>query len=571
MSDGSIISLGISYSTDLGFANTSRIGNAIITKYSSDGTKEWVKNFDKTDKAINFKNAIVLDDDSLLVVCGKVESNIGNAIVEKDDIATTSILKISKDGTKLWEKEYTNANTDVVISDIKKSSDNNIILTGYTYDINNKDSNKLVVAKLDKDLNEIWFTTDNYFDSVKGASIAEGIDGEIYVAGDMSDDSSDGTEGYLSRFDSKTGECEWESTLVGEKDETFNSISINSKGEIIVVGHSNSPLDDTDISNNTELIMAKYGVDGTKSDIASLGTEMQGIVANSVFVDKNDNVMIAGKLGKDVGNVPCELINPCLQYDAVLLSVDEELESPVYCNSAIPTLVANDTSIVTGEKVDPLKFVSIKETDLKDLAENITFKTNLEKSDNQYVANRPGEYYIEYELANDCGSSTSLKIKVIATDSTCEINPPTISSEDTYTYVIGDDFDAFTLIKVANMNTSKIKSSKIDTIDGNSVETRIYESGDKIVVTSNINFEKAGEYHVNYKVSNECGESTKDIKVIVKEKGSSSNSNGTTQKPQTGDNILTYIGLGIVAISGLAIVNKKNNKKIDENNESNNN
>lgn len=574
LSDGSIIALGISYSTDLGFTNTSRTGNAIITKYTADGNQEWLKNFSNGNNPITFKNVVPLSDGNLLVVCGEIDANLGGGILEKDSITTNSILKISNDGDIVWEKEYTDTNNKVVISDIKKSSDGNIILTGYTYKSNNKDNNKLIVAKLDEDLNEIWSTVNDYFDSVKCSSITEGADGEIYVAGEVSDDTLDGTEGYLSRFDAKTGDFEWESILVGENDDSFNSVSVNSKGELVVIGHSNSPLENTTISDKTEVIMVKFGVDGHEADIISLGKDTQGLVVSSSFIDKNDNVIIVGKQGKNVGDVPCDLINPCLQYDAMLLSVKENLDSPIYCTSNMPTLIGEDISIKPGQMINPLDYISIKEEDLKYLEDNITFTTNLEGSDTEYTSNKTGEYYIEYGLHNDCGDVTSLRIKVNVKDDVCSINPPVITGPDTVTYIIGDDFNVFDLIKVENIDTTKVAESKTDNLDGKAIGTIIYESGDKIVAISDIDFSKVGTYNVNFTVSNSCGESTKDVKVIVKEKDNSSvNTDSTTDKPQTGDNILSYIGIGALAIGGLAIVNRKNkkNEESDTNNESNNN
>lgn len=574
LNDGSIIALGISYSTDLGFTNTSRVGNAIITKYTADGNQEWLKNFNSgNNNPITFKNVVPLSDGNLLVVCGEVDANLGGGILEKDSISTNSILKISTDGNIVWEKEYTDTNNKIVISDIKKSSDGNIILTGYIYKSNNKDNNKLLVAKLDEDLNEIWSTINDYFDSVKASSITEGVNGEIYVAGEVSDNTFDGTEGYLSRFDAKTGDFEWESILVGENDDSFNSVSVNSKGEIVVVGHSNSPLENTTISDKTEVIMVKFGVDGHEADIASLGKDTQGLVVSSSFIDKNDNVIIVGKQGKNVGNDPCDLIKPCLQYDAMLLSVEESLDAPIYCTSDVPTLVGKDITIKPGQKINPLDYISIKEEDLKDLEGNITFTTNLEGSGTEYTSNKTGEYYIEYDLHNDCGDFTSLMIKVNVKENVCSINSPVITGPDTATYIIGDNFNVFSLIKVENLDITKIKERKNEIINGKNIETTIYESGDKIVTTSDIDFTKAGTYNVNFTVSNNCGESTKDMKVIVQERGNGSvNTDNTTDKPQTGDDILTYIGAGALAVGGLVIINKKNkkNEESDINNESNN-
>lgn len=568
LEDGSIIALGVSYSTDLGFENSNRNGNAVITKYSKTGTRTWVKNFRNNQHPITFKNAITLSDGNILVVCGKIEANIGGAAIEKDSLNTVSFMKISSsNGDVISEKKYDSTTNELVITDIKKSSDSKIILTGYSYNkANTTNSATLVTAKLNEDLSEIWHTKEDTFDITKGFSLAQGKEGEIYVVGEAEDKSLDGTDAFLAKFNNTTGDLEWMSMFMEDKDDSFNAIAVNSKGEVIAVGHSNSVNTST---NKKEVIMAKYGVDGKLSDAVSMGPDTQGLVVNAAFIDNKDKVTLAGKKGFNKDADPCDLVNPCVQYDAMLLSVDEKLDSPVYCTSTVPTLVAKDITITKGQKINPLDYVSIKEENLSSLAKDITFTTNLEGSGKEYFSNTTGEFYIEYVLVNDCGDSTAFKIKVVVTEDSCSVNLPNIVAEDSYTYYIGDTFNIFSLIKVSNIDTTKIKETKSEVINGKNTTTVIYESGDKVVASSDVDYNKEGTYTVNFKAYNSCGEGSKDSKIIVKNKttdsttGSDSTNGTTTEKPQTGDNILVYGGLALAAVGGLVAVNKKSSKKDD--------
>ena len=568
LEDGGFVALGVSYSTDLGFSNASKSGNAIITKYSNDGTKEWTKNYKDVSDPIAFKNAVSLSDGSILAVCGKIEPSIGGNAIEKDDIVTYSLVKLSKDGSVLWEKKYTEPEKQVVITDIKTSSDKKIILTGYTYNKLAKDNTSYLVAKLEEDGTEIWSTEDTIKTSTASA-ITEGLKGEIYVAGEITKSTkSKNVDAMLLKLDNKGG-FEWSATIEGEKFDSFESVSINSKGEIIAVGHSNSKIEGTTITDKKEVIVAKYGEDGKMSDIASLGPDTQGLVVNSAVISNDDKLVLIGKQGKDPGGVPCDLINPCVQFDAVILSVEEELKAPTSCDVNAPVLSGKDITITVGDKINPMDYIELKDPTLQDLVKLIEFTTNLETDGNKYFVNKSGEYFIKYEVENECGIKDEFQIKVTAKEASCKIDAPKIEGKSEAVYYVGDKFYVFDLVKITGLDTKKIADTKVETVDGKSVLTITYESGDKAIATSNIDFEKVGTYSAEFKVINECGEANKAVKVSVKQKGVGETS--PTEKPQTGDNALVYAGLAVASVVGLVLINKNNKKDENNSNEDNSN
>lgn len=572
LEDGSIIAFGISYSTDLGFTNTSRAGNAIISKYGNDGAKKWTKNFKDGSKPIVFKNAVSLSDGSILAVCGKIEANIGGDAIEKDNISTHSLVKLSNDGSVEWEKKYTDPDKEVVITDIKNSSDGNILLTGYTYETAKKSDTSFLVAQIDENGTEIWSNEEDLpgtsiANSIAN-SIAEGLNGEIYVAGEFAKDTNAGnTDAILISLNMADGEPRWSSMIDGEEFDSFESVSVNSKGEVIVIGHSNSKLEGTTITDKKEVIVAKFGADSQISDIANLGPDTQGLVVNSMLIDENDKLVIVGKKGMDPGGDPCDLVNPCVQFDAILLSVTEQLDPPVNCTTNKPVLSGKDITITVGDKINPKDYVELKDPTLQHLVNLITFTTDLKVDGDKYFADKAGEYFIKYEVSNDCGVKGQLQLKVTVKEPSCEIDPPKINGEDKATYYIGDKFYVFDLVKVTGLDTKKVIDTKVEAIDGKSVSTITYESGDRLVATSNIDFDKKGTYSAEFKAINKCGEASKTVSISVKEKGDESNSN--TEKPQTGDNTFIYLGLATASVVGLVLVNKNNKKDEDSSNEEN--
>ena len=576
LNDGRFIAFGTSYSTNLDFANDTRQGHAIAALYSKDGVRENVLGYKDGGKALVYKNAVLLSDGSILAVCGEIKANIGGDAIEKDSIVTHSLQKITlttsrtlkRNEFKITDSTKNTVPTETVIGDIKNSSDGNILLTGYVYEQNNPDKISHFVKKMSESGKKVWETIDADCGPISSNSLIESKDGSIYVAGDFAalKDISN-TDAMLIKFNGETGDVQWSTNITGENYDSFKSISINSKGDIIVVGHSNSQLANTTISNDkTEIIMGKFDKDnGNMLDIVNLGKDTQGIVAHSSFVDENDKVMIAGKQGFANGQNPCDLINPCVQYDAVLLSVTENLKNTIDNNNNTDctvkqpvTLTKEEITLNLGDRFNIFDYIKVDNS--FDIAD-IEIITDLSKDDKGYYAENAGTYYVYINFKDDCGKNYSLKFQAIFKDPSCPINPPTITAKDEHTYYIGDNLDLLTLITYTGINTDKVKDTSTEVVDGQTISTIEYISGDKIIISSDVDFKKEGTYNIKYTLVNKCGETSKTVKLHVKAKTTGDNNSGTTDKPQTGDNALVYVGLAAASLVGLVALNSKKNVK----------
>lgn len=578
--DGGFMAFGTSYSTNLDFENSNRKGNAIAVLYEADGTRLAVSNHNEGSKALTYKDAVVMTNGSVVAVCGEIKSNIGGDAIEKDSIITDSIHKFSinqsvkslnykkVDSTKLKQK---NLNTELIIGDMIATSDNHILVSGYEYATDSNDTSVHFVMKVNESFDEEWITEEDVYGStIITNSIFESKNGAVYVAGEItSTDDNDDSNALLIKLNAETGDNIWSTTIGEDKYDSFNSVSVDANGDVLVVGLSNSPLENTTITGDkTEIIIAKFNDKNSNIlDIANLGADTKGIVVNSAFQDESGNLIIAGKQGFATGDEACDLINPCTQFDAVLLSVKENLEGTEedVCDTSIPvSLIKNEATFDIGERFDIFEYIKITSGYDKS---NITITTDLSKDGDKYYAENAGTYYIDVKFKDDCQNNHSLSFKAIIKDPSCPINPPEITAKDEYTYYIGDDFDAMKLITFKGLDTSKIKNSNAETVDGITTTTVEYESGDKIVVVSNLDLKKEGSYYVKYTLKNQCGEAKKEIKVNAKNKTEGNSPEGNTDKPQTGDNTLVYAGLGIASITGLVLLNtKKGNKNKEENN-----
>ena len=593
LKDGGFVAFGTSYSTDLEFENPNRVGNAIAVLYDATGARLGLYSYNYGGKALVYKDAVVLSDGSILAVCGEIKANIGGDAIEKDSIITYSIHSININRNKTLSHKKFNSpklnqrvvGTEMIIGDMITTSDKHVLVSGYEY-VTGTDASEFThfLMKMDEAGEEVWVTEETCASPLITNSIFESKNGSIYVAGETNSFADVPTsDAILMKFDSETGEGNWSTLINGANYDSFNAVSVDDNGDIVVIGHSNSPIANTNIAGDkTEIIIAKYNEQhASMLDIVSLGADTQGIVVNSAFQDENGNLIIAGKQGFVTGNDACDLINPCTQFDAVLLSVEERLTAtpnnpdiPETCTATTVTLTKNEVTLNIGDRLNIKEYLSFGTGITIDDVE-ISTNPEMSKDDKGYYANKAGNYEISVKYDNGCGNEKTLVLKVVVKDPSCPVNPPSIAAKDEYTYYIGDDFDVMKLITFTGLDTAKIKTSNIETIDGKTVTTVEYESGDKIVVTSNVNFQKEGSYSVGYTLTNACGEAQKEVKVHVKAKnvvnnGTSNETNNggsNTSKPQTGDNALVYVGAAGVSIVGLIALNSNKLKKDSDKND----
>ena len=432
--DGGFMAFGTSYSTNLDFENSNRKGNAIAVLYEADGTRLVVSNHNEGSKALTYKDAVVMTNGSVVAVCGEIKSNIGGDAIEKDSIITDSIHNFSinesakslnykkVDLTKLKQK---NPNTELIIGDMIATSDNHILVSGYEYATDSNDTSVHFVMKVNESFDEEWITEEDVYGStIITNSIFESKNGAVYVAGEItSTDDNDDSNALLIKLNAETGDSIWSTTIGEDKYDSFNSVSVDANGDVLVVGLSNSPLENTTITGDkTEIIIAKFNDKNSNIlDIANLGADTKGIVVNSAFQDESGNLIIAGKQGFATGDEACDLINPCTQFDAVLLSVKENLEGTEedVCDTSIPvSLIKNEATFDIGERFNIFEYIKITSGYDKS---NITITTDLSKDGDKYYAENAGTYYIDVKFEDDCQNNHSLSFKAIIKDPSCPI------------------------------------------------------------------------------------------------------------------------------------------------------
>ena len=175
-------------------------------------------------------NAIQQTSDGGYIVAGYTES-FGNGG------ADAWVIRLDKDGNKVWDKTFGGAKSDVANA-IQQTFDGGYIVAGYTESFGNGGTDVWVI-KLDKDGNKVW---DKTFGGEKGDianSIQQTSDGGYIVAGYTESFGNGGADAWVIRLD-KDGNKLWDKTFGGEKGDVANSIQQTSDGGYIVAGYTES-------------------------------------------------------------------------------------------------------------------------------------------------------------------------------------------------------------------------------------------------------------------------------------------------------------------------------------------
>ena len=249
-----------------------------IVKYNSSGTPLWARRMGGTN--IEFPNSISTDSSGNVIIAGHTNSNPVN--VYTSDGTTVSftlansgsddafIVKYDPNGTPLWARRMGGTSNDNLYSVSTDSSGNIIVVGQYV-------SNPL-----------------NIF-AANGSTVLFTL---AYTGG---------SDSFVVKYDS-SGTPQWARRMAGVNSEPANSVSIDSSGNIIVVGRYNSnPLNIFAGNGSTVLFTLAYTGNGLTDESFVVKYDSSGTplwarrlsgalneVASSVSIDSSGNIIVSG-------------------------------------------------------------------------------------------------------------------------------------------------------------------------------------------------------------------------------------------------------------------------------------
>ncbi len=269
-SDGSIYISGFTEGDLDGHINNGGTSDLFISKFDSNGVKQWTKLIGNTDNEEG--GYLTIGSDGSIYIGGTTNpSGPGNQ--------GTFICKLNSNGEQQWLQHYGLSDYEEG-SGLTIGSDDSIYFSGYTYgNIDNQLNNgsrDAFIRKINPDGSLIWTRLIGSSEEEQGNRSTIGSDGSIYLTGysygDLDGQSnSGGTDAFLTKLNSN-GDQIWTQLLGTNNDDNGIGLTTGQDGSIYLTGSTNGELDGEIYNGGEDAFLTKFNPDGTKAWTTTLGS-----------------------------------------------------------------------------------------------------------------------------------------------------------------------------------------------------------------------------------------------------------------------------------------------------------
>jgi len=219
-----------------------------IIRTDENGNMLWERTFGGD--AADYGHCIVQSNDDNIVVCGFTYS-VNNGTSD------AMVIKLDNSGNEIWTQQYGMDNWDYAFS-IDQTNDNGYILAGFT-EIYNQISDQAIFWKLDENGAVEWSQQYGGVYNERASSIQQTLDNGYIFCGKTSSFGSGGYDLWVFKAD-ENGYHEWSYTFGGSENDQAGDIVQTFDGGYIVVGETLSFN-----GNSTEAWVIRLG-NGVPSD-----------------------------------------------------------------------------------------------------------------------------------------------------------------------------------------------------------------------------------------------------------------------------------------------------------------
>ena len=283
-SDGSIYIAGNTRGDLDGQTHNGGGVDAFISKFNPDGTKKWTRllGTSRNDRG----NALTTGSDGSIYIAGTLDSDLPGDI--GGSFGDAFISKFNADGTKEWTRlvgissaEEANALTTGI--------DGSIYIAGYTEGNNEMKlrnypygSYDVFISKFNPDGTKEWTRILGSSRDDRGNALTTGLDGSIYISG-WTDGNLDGQthfhgnnfindkDAFISKFNAD-GTKEWTRLLGSNGPDYARALTTGSDGSIYIAGDTSGDLEGQINKGLTDAFISKFNPDGTREWIRLLGS-----------------------------------------------------------------------------------------------------------------------------------------------------------------------------------------------------------------------------------------------------------------------------------------------------------
>lgn len=290
---GGFITAGYATSKDGDVLNnhTFRVGGDYwVVNVDSLGNKLWARTYggNNEDEAFAIENT----KDGGYIIAGMSNSNDTN-ITNPHGNLDYWIVKINKNGNKVWEHAYGGTDNDYG-KDIKQTPDGGYLVAGYTYSTNgdvsgNHGNGDAWVLKLDKTGNIVWKkcyggSKDDQISKMQltsdGGCILIGSSGSN--DGDVSGNHGGTIDIWIIKLD-VNGSLQWQKCMGGSNDDNGFAIKVTPEGGYVIAGSSGSS--DGDLASLPHSFNQDFWLVKLKSDASIEWQKVYGGGGDDVAID----------------------------------------------------------------------------------------------------------------------------------------------------------------------------------------------------------------------------------------------------------------------------------------------
>ncbi|WP_413410340.1 SBBP repeat-containing protein [Prochlorococcus sp. MIT 1313] len=297
-SDGSIYIAGYT-SGNLDGQTNSGSNDAFLTKYNADGAKDWTQLLGTN--LYDSAYALTTGSDGSIYIAGKTNGDLENLDGNLNSGGADAYLtKYNTDGTRDWTKLIGSGPHQVAFA-LTTGSDGSIYIAGNTsggldgkQNIGHYDG---FLSKYKTDGSKDWTQLLGTTGTDTGNALTTGSDGSIYIAGTTLGDldgniNSGDVDGYLAKYDAD-GTKNWTQLIGTSEWDGALALTPGNDGSIYITGYTDGDLDGKQNNGNKDVYLSKYNSDGTKSSTQLFGSASSDY-ATAITTANDGSIYIAG-------------------------------------------------------------------------------------------------------------------------------------------------------------------------------------------------------------------------------------------------------------------------------------
>ncbi len=228
--------------------------NLWLVHTDPNGNKIWEKTYGNNSNIEEADSLVETEDHQVLVVGTSMQiSNAQSNIV---------LHKIGLDGKELWRKEYGGAKSEHASKII--AVEGGYVIVGHTESFG-KGKWDIWLLKVDKDGNKLWDKTFGGGDNEMGNSVIADKEGNLYIAGYTYTFAEGSLDAWLIKTDNKGAE-RWSKNVGDLSTDEFFDLTISEEGDIVAVGYTDIYKGDENGDNISEegndVLVVKFDATG---------------------------------------------------------------------------------------------------------------------------------------------------------------------------------------------------------------------------------------------------------------------------------------------------------------------